>query len=329
MKKARFLTERRPAWQRFEKLLLSAESFRVPRLREEEVSEFSELFRSICYDLATIRSRDWGSGLERYLNDLVVRGHGAFYGSPPRRGGEVVRFFTEKFPRLLRQNIAYFWVSLTLFAAPFAISWILVESKPSLAARVLPGSILAQMDEMYSERDSDHPGMEAAAAGFYIHNNISIAFRCFALGILLGIGTIYVLVYNGIVLGTVSGYVLAMGHAERFLSFVVSHGSFELTAIVISGAAGLILGHALVAPGPLTRLQALHRRGLIAVQLALGAGGMLAVAALIEGFWSPSSAPPMAKYIVGGMLWLAVILYLAAAGRPAKSSKSRREPSPA
>lgn len=316
MNKARFVSERRPAWQRFEKLLVSAEASRVPRLSQQEVSEFSEVFRAICYDLATVRSRDWGSGLERYLNDLVVRGHGAFYGSPPRRVGGVVRFFTEKFPRLLRKNAAYFWVSLILFAGPFATSWIIIEGKPSLAARVLPASTLAQFDEMYSETEPDKvPRLEAAAAGFYVHHNTSIAFRCFALGVFLGLGTVYVLVYNGIVLGTVAGYVLAMGHGEKFLSFIVSHGSFELTAIVISGAAGLILGHALVAPGTLTRSQAIYERGLVAVQLALGAAGMLAVAALIEGFWSPSAAPPLAKYVVGGLLWVVVIVYLAAAGR--------------
>ncbi len=316
MKKARFVSERRPAWQRFEKLLVSAETSRVPRLTQQEVSEFSELFRAICYDLATVRSRDWGSGLERYLNDLVVRGHGAFYGSPPRRVGGIVRFFTEKFPRLLRENAAYFWVSLILFGTPFATSWIIIEGKPSLAARVLPASTLAQFDEMYSEEEQgDGPGMEAAAAGFYVHHNTSIAFRCFALGVFLGLGTVYVLVYNGIVLGTVAGYVLAMGHGEKFLSFVVSHGSFELTAIVISGAAGLILGHALIAPGTLTRSRAIYERGLVAVQLALGAAGMLGVAALIEGFWSPSAAPPLAKYVVGGLLWVVVIVYLATAGR--------------
>ena len=71
MRKARFLNERRPAWLRFEELLIKAEHPKAHRLTELEVSEFSELFRSLCYDLATVRSRDWGSGLDRYLNDLA------------------------------------------------------------------------------------------------------------------------------------------------------------------------------------------------------------------------------------------------------------------
>jgi uncharacterized membrane protein SpoIIM required for sporulation len=323
MKKSRFLNERRSAWHRFEELLIKAENPRVFRLTEQEVSEFSELFRSLCYDLATVRSRDWGSGLDRYLNDLVVRGHGTFYGSAPRRRGAIVRFLTVEFPRLLRENAAYFWVSLVLFAAPFATSWALVERNPSLASRVYPGSVLAQAEEMYSQdlSDEDRPQMESAMAGHYVYNNISIAFRCFALGIFLGVGTVYVLVFNGIALGTFAGYVIARGHGENFLSFVVSHGSFELTAIVISGAAGLILGHAILAPGRLSRSQSLRRRGLVAIQLVMGAGAMLAVAALIEAFWSPSSLPPQIKYIGGGVLWSVVAAYLTLAGREKKPEK--------
>jgi uncharacterized membrane protein SpoIIM required for sporulation len=165
------------------------------------------------------------------------------------------------------------------------------------------------------------PRMESAMAGHYVYNNISIAFRCFALGIFLGLGTVYVLVFNGIALGTFAGYVIAQGHGENFLSFVVSHGSFELTAIVISGAAGLILGHGIVAPGRLSRSQSLRRRGLVAVQLVMGAGAMLAVAALIEAFWSPSPLHPMVKYIGGGVLWMVVFAYLAFAGRNTRSEK--------
>jgi uncharacterized membrane protein SpoIIM required for sporulation len=323
MKKSGFLNERRPAWLRFEEVLIKAENQRARNLTEQEVSEFSELFRSLCYDLATVRSRDWGSGLDRYLNDLVVRGHGAFYGSAPHRSGAIVQFLTVDFPRLLRKNAAYFWVSLVLFTAPFVTSWALVVNNPSLASRVYPGSVLAGAEEMYSQdlTDEDRPRMESAMAGHYVYNNISIAFRCFALGIFLGLGTVYVLVFNGIALGTFAGYVIAQGHGENFLSFVVSHGSFELTAIVISGAAGLILGHGIVAPGRLSRAQSLRRRGLVAVQLVMGAGAMLAVAALIEAFWSPSALPPMVKYVGGGVLWMIVFAYLAFAGRNTRSEK--------
>lgn len=315
MNKNAFVRERREAWERFVTLLEKTEAPGRPKLASEEVSEFSELFRALCYDLAQVQSRDWGSSLERYLNDLVVRGHGAFYGRVPRAKGQLLRFFTHRFPRLLRENHVFFWAALALFALPLVVSWVVVERDPSLAVRILPGTALHGMEEMYS-RDLDESGrQDAAMAGFYVRHNTSIAFQCFALGVFLGLGTIYVLLSNGIQLGTVAGYLIGKGHGERFLGFVVGHGSFELTAIVIAGTAGLILGHAIIAPGVFSRGESLRRRGRVAVEVALGAAAMLFVAALIEGFWSAQPLPNIVKYVVAVVLWAVVFAYLGFAGR--------------
>src|SRR5690606_9438682 len=99
--------------------------------------------------------------------------------------------------------------------------------------------------------------------------------ECFARGILLGIGTVYTLLQNGIFIGSVGGYVVSQGYEERFLSFIISHGSFELTAIAVAGAAGLALGNAVLHPGRRTWQESLRTRGLEAVQLAGGAAFML------------------------------------------------------
>jgi len=125
----------------------------------------------------------------------------------------------------------------------------------------------------------------------------------------------YTLLFNGITIGAVAGYVLSLGHSEKFLSFIVSHGSFELTAIGIAGGAGLMLGDALIHPGQRTRIDALRVRGIQAVQIASGAAAMLVVAALIEAFWSPAPIPALVKYVVGGCLWVLVAVYLTFAGR--------------
>jgi uncharacterized membrane protein SpoIIM required for sporulation len=312
--KPSFLQKREPAWQRFEVLLARAEAS-GSRLTPEEVTELSELFRALCYDLAQVRSRDWGSSLESYLNDLVVRGHGAFYGRRPAEKGQVLHFLSTRFPRLLRENRHFFWSALALFAVPMAVSWIVVAREPSLAHRVLPGTDLYTMEQMYSGEIEEGERPDAAMAGFYVQHNTSIAFQCFALGFFLGLGTAYVLLANGIMLGTVAGYVTSQGHSERFLSFVVSHSSFELTAIVVAGTAGLVLGHAIVAPGALSRAGALRARGRVAVELALGSAAMLFVAAMIEGFWSAQPLEPIVKYVVALFLWLAVIGYLGLSGR--------------
>ncbi len=137
----------------------------------------------------------------------------------------------------------------------------------------------------------------------------------FALGITLGVGTVVTLLYNGIAIGAIFGYAHSEGYGPRLFSFAVSHGSFELVAIGVSGGAGLILANSLLHPGNRTRWESLVVRGLDAVQVAVGAGAMLAVAALLEAYWSPAPIPDVFKYIVGAMLWLLVFAYIAFAGR--------------
>jgi len=284
---------------------------------KHELSEFSALYRALCFDLSLVQSRDWGGSIHRYLNNLAGRGHNCFYRSRPGSLRAILLFLSEEFPQLLRANLRYFVLALILFVLPGLVSGLLVCQDSSRAGRIVPSSHQAMFESMYSksigERDSQD--MQAIMAGFYVYNNVGIAFKCFALGSFAGIGTMVVLVYNSIFLGTVAGFLVARGHSQHFFEFVIGHGSFELTAIVVSGMAGLILGHALVHPGALSLADSLRQRGLVAVKLALGAGFMLGVAALIEAFWSPAPIPRDIKYAVGTLLWLVVAGYLSLAGR--------------
>lgn len=337
MNKHKFIQQRRPHWKQFEEFLTNASRKSLAKMPAEELTKFSQLLREVSHDLATIRSRGWGHELTSYLNDLVARGHNLFYSAPPTNFAGLYRYLAVDFPRLFRANIGYFLTACLLFFLPLGISWCVVQNNPSLANRVIPAELITKFDQMYGdqgslntdedntadEQDAESPedshfgsfGDERASmAGFYINHNVGIALKCFALGILLGIGTVYTLLFNGIFLGAVSGYIVSQGNGDRFLSFVISHGSFELTAIAISGGAGLILGNALIHPGQRTRLQSLQVRGLEAVQIAGGAAVMLVVAAFIEAFWSPSDIPSLVKYIVGSGLWLIVFLYLGFAG---------------
>ena len=152
--------------------------------------------------------------------------------------------------------------------------------------------------------------------GFYIQNNISIAFQCFAAGIFAGVGSMFFLVFNGVFFGAVAGYLTERGLGETFYSFVVTHGAFELTAIFLAGAAGLRLGHALVAPGRNTRVQSLTLAARETMIIIYGCVVMLLIAAAIEAFWSSARWMPLPlKYSVAGVCWLAVMSYLAFQGR--------------
>lgn len=329
MNKREFVAKRRPAWERFEQMLNRIDQVSVKKLSPAEAAEYSRLFRELCYDLSLIRSRDWGRGLVSYLNELVSRGHNTFYNVAPGKLSHLTRFLAVGFPRVFRKNIGYFLTASALFFGPLILTWVVIQRNPSLASRIVEPKALQQMEEMYSDdgptkkkddkpdwaQDPDFGDQRAAMAGFYTQHNVGIALDCFGRGILFGVGTVYVLLYNGVVLGAISGYLIATGHSAKFLSFVVSHGSFELTAIAVAGGAGLMLGDALLHPGQKSRLESLRDRGLEAIQIACGAGVMLMVAALIEAFWSPSGVPNGVKYAVGAALWMLVFVYLGLSGR--------------
>lgn len=322
MTRDQFISRRQPAWRRFEILVSEAEQQRRVKLSGDEIAELSALYRSLCFDLSLVQSRDWGTSMSRYLNSLVARGHNTLYRSKPGSLLAAVQFLMTGFPKLLRENAAYFLLALALFVVPGAVSGTAVCYDTSLAGRILSGGNQAMMESMYSQSVSEHAGEDdgmlegrSVMAGFYVRNNVGISFKCFALGAFAGIGTMVILAYNSIALGTVTGFLIGRGHSGNFFEFVIGHGSFELTAIVVSGAAGLVMGHAMVHPGRLSRRDALIERGLVSVKLAIGAAAMLMVAALIEAYWSPS--PHISrdvKMVVGGLLWLLVIGWLGFAG---------------
>ncbi|MBI1313218.1 stage II sporulation protein M [bacterium] len=321
MTRDQFIFRRQRDWRRFEILVAEAEQQRRVTLSGDQIAELSALYRALCFDLSLVQSRDWGTSLSRYLNGLVARGHNTLYRSRPGSLLAAIQFLMTGFPKLLRENAAYFLLALALFVLPGAASGTAVCFDTSLASRILSGGNQAMMETMYSEsvadRSADDDMLEGRSmmAGFYVRNNVGISFRCFALGAFAGIGTIVVLVYNSVALGTVTGFLIGRGHGGNFFEFVIGHGSFELTAIVVSGAAGLVLGHAMVHPGRLSRRDALIERGLVSVKLAIGAAAMLFVAALIEAYWSPSPLISRdVKMIVGGLLWLLVITWLGFAG---------------
>jgi uncharacterized membrane protein SpoIIM required for sporulation len=155
-----------------------------------------------------------------------------------------------------------------------------------------------------------------AMFGYYIWNNVRIGFQTFAGGLLAGLGTIWYLAANGVILGAVAGYLTQIGFGETFWSFVSGHAALELTAIVISGAAGLRLGLAVIAPGKRSRKAALVAAARPAVRLMYGAALMFAAAAFVEAFWSPLTAVPYAAKIWAGLAgWGMLLAYLALSGR--------------
>jgi len=310
----RFVQTRKLEWQQLDELLSREQS--LHQLPAADISRAGSLYRAVCADLMRARSAGYETELVAHLDALAARAHNVFYGSRPVRLGALAGFIARRFPRTLRAHGRFFAVASALFVIPMVLALVATLVHPDFAPQILPQGVLDASANSYAEGlEGRESGTDATMAGFYVHNNVGIAFRCFATGILLGLGSVFFLVYNGIVIGTVIGWVIAQGHGHEILTFVCGHAPFELTAICIAGGAGLQMGYALVRTEGRTRLGSLRAQAPAVGTIIGGAALMLLVAAGIEAFWSPSSVEAPIKWLVAGILTVVVAAYLALAGR--------------
>lgn len=312
-----FVAEREERWGRLEALLARPDSARDG----EALRQVAALHRALCADVMQVRSLGFGPDLRWRLDALAARANSFLYRTPRHDGAQRLRAMLLEFPREVRRRGLFLLVASLLFWLPFGVGLVGASLVPEFSERVLPAETLEQISSSYSKgfAEGRASGKDAAMAGFYVQNNIGIAFRCFATGALFGTGSVFFLVYNGLTIGTVVGYLFSTGYGRNILTFVCGHTPFELGAIVISGAAGLMIGYALLDTGGLTRVAALRRAGRSALTLVVGAAVMLLVAALVEGFWSASSAADPVKWTVAAINTGVCLAYFAWAGRGAGS----------
>lgn len=283
--------------------------------------DFPAAYRRVCHHLAIARERRYTAALIRRLNEMALRGHHALYGVRPGLQRKWVHFMRTGFPRLVRTNWRSVSLAAALFYLPFCGLPFAVRSNPEVAYLLQDPQSLARMEEMYrSDNDKfgrkDESDTDVQMFGFYIWNNVRITFQVFASGLLLGVGSIFFLLVNGLSGGAVAGHLTRMGLGENFWSFVITHSALETTGLVLAGAAGMKLGFAILAPGRKTRLQSMKDAARNGVPIVYGAAFMVFVAAFFEAFWSSSAlVPAMVKFAVGGSLWALVLAYFLLAGR--------------
>lgn len=304
-----FVTPRRPRWDRAEQLLAR------PTRTAGAWSELAGVYRAICADLAAARSRGLPDDVVRYLDELAGRAHNALYGGRAVGGVSPIGLLFREFPRELRREWRLFLLATVLFYGPFAVGMAGAWADPRFAVLVLPEASLEQMEQMYAGELSRGGGQDFAMAGFYVWNNIGIALRCFATGALAGLGSVFFLVYNGLVIGTVFGHLGASGLFANLLAFTSGHSAWELTGIVVSGTAGLRLGRALVVTEGRTRAGSLRAAAPALFRLIAGTTALLAMAALIEGFWSAGPVPAGVKLAFGALQLPIVAAWLLLGGR--------------
>lgn len=310
-----FIRRRSPVWRELGELL--ARDAPLSTLAPASLSRAAALYRAVCADLMRARALRCSREVVDYLDALTARAHNALYSEASRSSKARALLELAEFPRAFRRNARFMWASALLFLAPLAIGWIGARFSPTFAERVLPPGVLENMADAYSRGFGGGRASEtnAAMSGFYVYNNVGIAFRCFATGILFGLGSAFFLIYNGLTIGTVVGFVSGGGYGHNILTFICGHGPYELTAIVIAGGAGLCMGHALIETGGRTRIGSLRGRAPDLIALVLGAAGMLLIAAAVEAFWSPSSLPGPVKYGFSAVSTLLVFGFLFFYGR--------------
>lgn len=329
----RFVAERQANWGRLESLASRAQTGQIQSLTADELDEMTRLYRLAASDLARARRDFPGDRVVAYLNRLVASAYSTVYGVSGWSWKEIGRWYVSGFPRLFRATLGYYLLAMLLLFGPVILSFVATMTYPP-AARVLLDANTYESVTAYAESGqlwTEIPGpMRSYAAAELMANNIQVAILAFGGGMALGVGTIYVLIFNGLQLGAIFGIVTSYGVGDQLLSFVAGHGPIELSVICLAGGAGFMLADAILRPGMLTRTEALRQAGLRSVQLLLGGASLLVVAGTIEAFISPSDLPDVFKY--GAGILTGVLLYaywfLAGRGKTSSTHAMATEPSP-
>lgn len=312
MKQERFEAEHGELWEQLEDWLKGN-----PTLASEDVPAS---YRRLCHHLALARERRYGVPLIERLQQLALSLHQQLYGEG-EGGLGFWKFVARDFPRHVRAEWRLVLVSAILLFGSWIAAFLVVRRNPDLVHLVLSPGQAAQYARMYDPSSKEvfemtGPMRDVAMFGFYIWNNIGIDFQIFATGLVLGIGPIFALLFNGVQGGAVMAHLTNLGYVSTFYGFVSGHSSFELIGAALSGAAGLRLGLGLMHPGRRSRLESLKESGRRGARLLMGAALLTFIAAGFEGFWSANQVVPWkVKVVVGLCFWMMLFAYFLLAGR--------------
>lgn len=310
-----FIATRGGDWRELDAMLAKLGRRPLAKLGAEHLGRFAQLYRATTADLAYARLRYRHNPVVGRLNALVSRSHGVLYTERRdylRRGRA---FIAGGFPRVVRRQSAFVWIcaAAMLLGAAGGLLWQQLDSAAAQNALFADATCSGLNTAGHALGPLSTQVVDAVAISL---NNIWVAMLAFALGILACVGTVYLLVVNGMLIGALAGFAVSCGKGADFVALVVPHGTIELTIIVLAGAAGMRIGWALVAPGRLRRQAAVRDAGAEAVRLLVGTIPFFLFAGAVEGFVTPAGLPVAVNALIGTALGVMFWVYLCAFGRP-------------
>jgi uncharacterized membrane protein SpoIIM required for sporulation len=317
----RWLEKRKPHWAKLEALLNQSSKSGLKSLSRSDLQELSLLYRQTAADLAAIREDRGSVHYARYVNQLLVRAHNTIYSGHRASPKAVISFFTKTYPAAFRRHLRHVALATAIFAIAGLVGGVITYQNPDFKVKLLGPQMVETIDRHQMWTHSI-VGIKPIASSAIMTNNMSVGFTTFALGITAGLGTIYMMAFNGLLIGVIGVACYFSGMSLQLWSFVAPHGVLELPAIFIAGGAGLRIAQGLLFPGTLPRRDSLARAGSEAVQLLLGTIPILIIAGTIEAFVSPTGLAIPLKFSMAAALFVLLNVYLFGVGRQSWEAQS-------
>ena len=315
LKSYRFREERQSDWQKLDLILTRAENGGVKRLSDEDMLALPRLYRQAVSSLSVARSISLDQNVIAYLESLCTRAYFFVYGARSTIGERMMNFLRRDWPAAVRGAVWPTLLSALFFFGGWGLAFFLClqdmdwywtfHGANFLEGRNPDATVEYLRSTIYTD---DHgEGQLTAFSSFLFNNNAQIALFAFALGFAFGIPTAWLLVYNGVMIGSMYAVFWDKGLGYEFTGWLMIHGVTELFAIVLAGAAGFIIGGAVAFPGAQTRLASARAAGQKAATIAMGCVVMLIIAALLEGFGRQLINSDIVRYMIAagtGVLWM-------------------------
>jgi uncharacterized membrane protein SpoIIM required for sporulation/uncharacterized RDD family membrane protein YckC len=288
----RFAAQKRPRWDEFERLAERAAIKGLDSFESRELPDFAARYREVAADLARARTYRADPATLSRLERLAAAGHNALYRDERSTWRQIWIVLARECPAAVVEARRYVLLAFLVFIVPAGTGFAVLRERPALAAELLPDVMLRRAEAGAVRKAAGRgyvdvaPEDRALMASGIITNNVRVAIGCFAGGVFLGVGSLILLAYNGLAIGAFAGHFANAGLLDYLLTFILGHGALELFAIWVAGAAGFLLGRSAVAPGPLSRSDALVVSGRLALRMVGATALLLIVAGLIEGFVS-------------------------------------------